>query len=125
MEDNVMAFGLFAECADGGLRARDVGERLEVVQPHGVLVGDLVDLVVGNVVGVEHRVQFLGSPGPHGVRVRVIHLPADVVHTDHVAVLHADRIGDETRHEVLTEHLRGQLAAMDYQFGKQQRLLRY
>jgi hypothetical protein len=50
-------------------------------------VGHLVDVRIGHLVALQHRPQFLGRAGPHGVTVRVVALPADVVDTDLVAEL--------------------------------------
>ena len=90
---------------------RHVGERVERVPPHGVLVGHLADLVVGHGVGREDRVQLLGRGRPHRVAVRVVGLPAHVVDADAPAQLDADRVADEAGEEVLAEHLAGEAAA--------------
>ena len=82
-----------------------VGEGVEGVPPHGVLVGHLGDVGVGHVVGHEHGVQLLGGGGPHGVAVRVVGLPRHVVDADPVAQLHPHRVADEAGQEVLAEHL--------------------
>ena len=52
-----------------------------------------------------------GARRPRRVGVRVVGLPAHVVDADVVAQLHADRVADEAREEVLAEHLARQPAA--------------
>ncbi len=111
LDGDVVAFGGFAQRPDGGLFPGDVGERVPVIPAHGVLVGHLVDLDVGDVVLFEDLVELLGGTGPHRIRVRVVGFPADVVDTDVVAQLHTDMIGDEAGQEVIAEHLRGLLRA--------------
>src|SRR6476620_24440 len=61
LDGDVVAFGSFAQGADGGLFTADVGERIPVIPAHGVLEGDLVDLVIGHIVLIEHLAQLLGS----------------------------------------------------------------
>ena len=110
LDGDVVAFGGFAQGADSGLFAGDVGERVPVIPAHGVFEGHLVDFVIGHIVLGQHLVQLLGRAGPHRVAVRVVGFPADVVDADVVAQLDPDMIGDEAGQEVLAEHLRGLLA---------------
>src|SRR5271156_3405811 len=99
VDGHVVVAGLGPQCPHRALLARAVPEGIEVVPAAGVLVGDLVDLVIGNAVG--HPGELFGGRGPGRVRVRVIAFPRDVVDTDVVPQLDTDRVGDETRKEPL------------------------
>src|SRR5258708_29775845 len=59
---------------------------------HGVLVGDLADVLVGYREAVHYLAELLGCAGPHGVAVRVVRFPADVVDSDVMPELHPERI---------------------------------
>ena len=48
---------------------------------------------------------------PRGVGVRVVALPGDRVDPDQIAVLHAARVVDEARDDVLAEHVARPLLA--------------
>ena len=74
-----------AQRADRGLLLGDVRERVELVPAHRVLVGDLVDVVVGHAVLDDSRGSSSGACGHSESRVRVVALPADVVDADLVA----------------------------------------
>ena len=77
MIDTSWPAGPTAEGAHRGVLLGDVGERVERVPAHGVLVGHLADLVVGD--GVAWRTPAPSSSGrrrPHRVAVRVVGLPA-------------------------------------------------
>ena len=79
---------------------------------HGVLPGDLVDLVVGVHLGVlELLPRELRRLRPRGVGVGVVALPGDDVDADAVAQQQAGRVGDVAGQDVLAEHLGRQLAA--------------
>src|ERR1700730_18909865 len=111
LDGDVVAFCGFAERADGGLFAGDVGERVEVIPAHRVFEGHLVDLVIGHAVFGQHFVELFGGTGPHAVAVRVVGLPADVVGGDLAAQVHTDVIRDATGQKVLPKHLRRFLTA--------------
>src|SRR5262249_44635977 len=64
---------------------RDVREWVELVPPHGVLVGQLAHLVVGDHELVERGMELFGCRWPHRVAVGVVALPRDVVNADLVA----------------------------------------
>src|SRR4029453_12328746 len=80
-----------------------VGERVELVPAHGVLVRDLVQIRVRHPVGGGDAVQLFWRVRPRRVRVGIVLLPADVVDADLVPQLDADRVGDEAREVVLGE----------------------
>src|ERR1700752_1086005 len=92
LDGDVVAFGGFAQGADGGLFTADMGERIPGIPAPGVLGGHIVDLVIGHIVLGEPLGQLLGRAGPHRIGVRVVGLPADVVTTDLVAQLDPHRV---------------------------------
>ena len=69
----------------------------------GVLVGDLVDLLVGKCSKLQ-LVDF-GAMGPPAVGVRKVRLPTDIVDIELVEEAHSDWIVDEAAENPLFEHV--------------------
>jgi len=78
-------------------------KRVERKVPHGVLVGDLVDLLVGE--RGELQLVDLGTVGPRAVRVRKVRLPTDVLDIELVNEAHTYGIIDEAAENPLLEHI--------------------
>ena len=91
---------------NGGLLLGNVLEEVNSVPVSHIGVRHLVDLVLLAVSVHELLPEHLGAPRPGGVRVRVVTLPRDVVHTDAVSIVKSSGVRDEASQEVLLEDLR-------------------
>ena len=98
------------QSADRCLLLRGVRERVPVVEPAGILPGDLVDLLIGAPGSAELRSRRTRATRPRGVGVGVVALPGDDVHADPVAQQEAGGIGDVAGQNVVAEDFRWQLA---------------
>jgi hypothetical protein len=104
-DGRVVAAHLRAQGPHRALALRPDAEGVEVIETHGVLMRNRIDLVVGHVELLASVDEFLRCPGPFGVGVWKVELPTDVLHPNVVSVLDADGIGDKAGNEVLLENL--------------------